>query len=306
MLSLPRTARVNEVVARDGFQNERQFLPTAYKISLINRLAELGVRKIETTAFVSPKAVPQLADAEQVVRGINRLQGVVYSALVPNLKGAGRAIACGIDELNVVVSASTTHNQKNLGMRVEQSLEQIRAVVETAGTRTRVGVSIATAFGCPYEGEVPRDKVLGLAEHFRALSVNALTLADTTGMAVPDQVYGVCRKFAEVWPELDLTLHFHNTRGLGLANVLAGLAAGVTSFDSCLGGLGGCPFAPGATGNICTEDLVHMLEGMNIATGIGLRELISLAGELEQSVGHALPGQVARAGTRWDLHPKEE
>ena len=295
---------IQEVGTRDGFQIEARFIPTAEKIALINALSRCGLAKIEVTSFTSPRAIPALADADEVMRGIRRQPGVVYTALVPNLRGAERAIAAGTDELNLVMSASETHNLLNLRMTREQSVERLLEVVDLAkGSGVALNVSLSTSFGCPMEGEVPKHVVLGFAERFLKGGVAGITLCDTTGMAHPGQVGSLCRAFRTRFPTAELTLHLHNTRGMGLANALAGLGAGVDRFDASLGGLGGCPYAPGATGNICTEDLVHMLQAMGLPVEVDLPRLLAAARTLPGLLGHDVPGQVMHAGCRLDLHP---
>jgi hydroxymethylglutaryl-CoA lyase len=297
---------VQEVAVRDGFQIEKAFVPTAEKIALVDALSRTGLAKIEVTSFVSPKAVPNLRDAEEVMRGIRRVSGVLYSALVPNAKGAERALSCGVDELNLVLSASESHNRSNLNRSTAQSLEGFVEVMRAVkGSRARVNGSISTAFGCPFEGEVQQERVLGFAERYLELGLHGITLADTTGMAHPRQVAALTAEALRRFPGAELTLHFHNTRGMGLANVVASLDAGAVRFDASLGGLGGCPFAPGATGNICTEDLVHMLASMGYDTGVDLDELLRVARKLPSIVGHDVPGQVAKAGKITDLHRQE-
>jgi len=295
---------VHDVAVRDGFQIEPAFVPTGVKIALIDELSATGLAKIEATAFVSPKVVPNLRDAEAVMRGIRRMPGVIYSALVPNAKGAERALACKVDEINLVVSASETHNRANVNRTTEQSLSGFRDVMRIVrGTGVAVNGSVSTTFGCPFEGNIPEARVFQCVERYLELGVDGITLADTTGMAHPKQVRELARAVSTRFPTAEITLHFHNTRGMGLANVLAGLEAGVVRFDGSLGGLGGCPFAPGATGNICTEDLVHMLESMGYQTGVDLDKLLVAARRLPKIVGHDLPGQVAKAGKITDLHP---
>ena len=294
---------VQEVAVRDGFQIEPRFVPTAEKIALVDALSGTGLAKIEVTSFVSPKSVPNLRDAEEVMRGITRRPGVLYTALVPNLRGAERAIAAGVDELNLVMSASESHNRANLNRSAAQSLEGFAAILKgVRSARTGVNGSISCSFGCPFEGDVPEERVLGFAEAYLELGIRGLTLADTTGMAHPRQVARLTEKVKRRFSQAELTLHFHNTRGMGLANVLAALDAGGDRFDASLGGLGGCPFAPGATGNICTEDLVHMLAAMGYETGVDLDELLAVARRLPAIVGHEVPGQVAKAGKITDLH----
>ncbi|KTS28383.1 hydroxymethylglutaryl-CoA lyase [Methylobacterium indicum] len=294
---------VQEVATRDGFQIEPVFVPTPEKIRLIDALSAAGFTRIEVSSFVSPKAVPALADAAEVFSGIARRPGTTYVALVPNPKGAERALAARADEINLVASVSETHNRANMGMTPEASIRGFAAILETVRGQVSVNATAATAFGCPFEGIEPEDKVLAQVERYLALGVDGVTLADTTGMANPRQVARlVARVLPLVGPER-LTLHFHNTRGCGLANVLAAFDAGARRFDAALGGLGGCPFAPGATGNICTEDLVSMAEEMGLTTGLDLDALLALSRDLPRLVGHDVPGQVAKAGRPLDLHP---
>ncbi|WP_018388263.1 hydroxymethylglutaryl-CoA lyase [Ancylobacter sp. FA202] len=300
---LPSHVFVQEVVTRDGLQIEPRFLPTEDKVALIDALSQTGVAKIEVTSFVSPRAVPNLADAGAVARAIQRRAGVTYVALVPNLRGAEAALEADMDELNLVLSVSETHNLANMRMTPAQSLEGFHAIVAAAGTAATLNGSIATAFGCPFEGAQSPEKVLDLAEAYLAAGLHSVTLADTTGMANPRQVAGLVSAFRARFPGVPLTLHFHNTRGMGLANVVAALEAGADRFDASLGGIGGCPFAPGATGNISTEDLVHMLEAMGVETGVDLPALLALARSLPALLGHDIPGQVAKAGRSGDLHP---
>ena len=298
---------IHDVVARDGLQIEPQWVPTERKIELIDRLSATGVAKIEATSFVSPKAIPNLRDAESVMAGITRNPAVAYVALVPNARGAERALAADVDEMVLVVSVSETHNRANVRRTVAQSFDGFGEVFDVArGSGKAITGALATAFGCPFEGMIPEQQVLDGVARYVDLGVSAVTLADTTGMANPRQVEALVRRVHERWPALELALHFHNTRGMGLANVLAGLAAGVARYEGCLGGLGGCPFAPGATGNICTEDLVHMLHSMGYATGVDLDLLLAASRRLGEIVGHDLPGQVVKAGKATDLHPVPE
>ena len=301
-----RAARVaiHEVAPRDGLQIEPVFVPTDRKVAWIDRLSETGVAKVEITSFVSPKHVPALADGEEVARRIRRRPGTLYAALIPNARGAERAAATGLDEINVVISASETHNRANLRMERAASfraLAEIRSAL--AGTGIALTSSVATAFGCPFEGRQESTKVLDHVARLLDEGCAAVTLADTTGMANPGQVGDLVTETLARHPGLTLTLHVHNTRGVGLANVLAGWQAGCARFDAALGGLGGCPFAPGATGNVCTEDVTSMFEEMGIGTGIDLNRLIALSRELPALVGHDVPGQVRAAGRPLDLHP---
>jgi hydroxymethylglutaryl-CoA lyase len=303
--ALPRQVIVTEVVCRDGFQDEARTIATADKLALIERLLHAGVRSIEATSFVHPKVVPQMADADIVVTQAPRVDGVRYSALLPNLKGAERAVAAGIDEIHLVVSASDSHNRANLNRSTGESLEQLVGVAayvrNTAPQVTLVG-TLATAFGCPFEGAVPLERLYWAIASFQAMGITQIVLADTTGMANPLQVEHTLRTLRERFPEIEWGLHLHDTRGLGLANAYAGLQAGVMRFDAALGGLGGCPFAPGASGNIATEDLVHMLHEMGIATGIDLDALITTARTLPELVGHAIDSAVVKGGKTRDLH----
>jgi len=292
-----RRLRIHEVAPRDGLQIEPVFVPTDRKIDLIDRLSTTGLAKIEVTSFVSPTAIPTLADAEEVMRGICRVDGIVYAALVPNVRGCHRALACDVDELNLVMSASEGHSRANLRMTPLQSLLAFEDIVDvTAGTGVLINASISTAFGCPFDGAVPVETVLELVDRIEQLGVGGVTLCDTTGVANPRQVGILCASVLLRYPRLNLTVHFHDTRGLGLANALAAFEAGIERFDASLGGLGGCPFAPGASGNVCTEDLVHMFEAMELNTGVDLDQLLAVAGSLPALVGHAVPGQVLRAG----------
>ncbi|KJS19206.1 MAG: hydroxymethylglutaryl-CoA lyase [Clostridiaceae bacterium BRH_c20a] len=301
-MNIPKKADVIDVGCRDGFQLEKEFIPTEDKISIVKGLARLGFKKIEATSFVSPKAVPQMQDSKEVIEAVKGIDGVVFSALVPNLKGAERALSAGVGELNIVFSASETHNMKNLHMSVMDSLKNAEEIIALAG-KISVNVTVATSFGCPFEGRVSESQVISLAEKVLSLGASGITFADTTGMANPIQVYRMMKAFVEKHLDLAVTLHFHNTRNMGLANIVAGLQAGVASFDASLGGLGGCPFAPGATGNVPTEDVVHMLHEMGVETGIDLGGLIDLGKYLEKLIGRSLPGQILKAGKSTDLYP---
>jgi hydroxymethylglutaryl-CoA lyase len=294
---------IHDVVARDGLQIEPQFVPTERKIELIDLLSATGVAKIEATSFVSPKAVPNLRDAAEVMAGIRRNPAVTYVALIPNARGAERALAADVDEVVMVVSASETHNRANVRRSVAQSFDGFREVFDVLrGSRTRAVGAVATAFGCPFEGVVPDAQIVDCIARYVDLGVAGVTFGDTTGMADPARVERLVGVVRQRWPDLPLTLHFHNTRGMGLANVLTGIAAGVVRFEGCLGGLGGCPFAPGATGNVCTEDVVNMLQCMGYDTGVDLDLLLAASRRLGQIVGHELPGQVVKAGKVTDLH----
>jgi hydroxymethylglutaryl-CoA lyase len=294
---------INEVATRDGFQMESRFIPTDDKVALVDRLGTLGYAKIEVTSFTSVKAIPALRDGEEVMHRIARRPGVVYTALVPNLRGAQRALESCIDEFNIVMSVSETHNLANLRMTREQSFAQLAGVIALAKQAgVPVNVSLSCVFGCPMEGEVAGDGVRGWIDRFAALEVQGVTLCDTTGMAHPTQVQAICEGAIAMCPSMDWTAHFHNTRGMGLVNTVAAVEAGIRRLDMSLGGIGGCPYAPGATGNVATEDVVHMLQCMGYDTGMDLDGLIAAAAELQSLVRHDLPGQVSRAGHRLTRH----
>ena len=303
---------INDVAVRDGFQIEKDFVPTATKVELVNQLSRTGLHRIEVTSFVSPKAVPALADANEVLAGIDRVPGVVYVALVPNIRGAQNAAASPRrpDEVNGVMSASETHNRANINRTHEQSLGEMPTMVRIAHEAgMKMTMSLSTTFGCPFEGRVHEDVVLDFVGRFREMGFDGISLADTTGMANPRQVGELTRAVLERFPppsDTYYTLHFHNTRGMGLANVVAGLEAGVRSFDGSVAGLGGCPFAPGATGNICTEDMVNMLEDMGVDTRVDLAKLLAVARRIPAVVGHETPGQVMKAGQTLELHELPE
>ena len=302
-MNQPRRVEVTDVGPRDGLQAEREFVPTAKKIEFINRLIDAGVPRIEATSFVSPRAIPQLADAAEVMAGIDRSRRTVIAALVPNKRGALRAAEAGVDQIVVFASASESHNLKNVNRSVEQSLAGFEEVARVADdAKIPVHGAIATAFGCPFEGDVPASQVAMMARRYQQLGFVGVSLGDTTGMATPPLVRAAVRAIRDTAPGIHIGLHFHNTRGVGLANVMTGLDEGIDSYESSFGGTGGCPYAPKATGNICTEDLVYLLHEMGIETGIDLRKLAAVACDVEAVLGHALPGQVMKAGQRLDLH----
>ena len=299
-----RRIHLQEVGTRDGLQMEPVFVPTEDKIALVDALSSAGLSKIEVTSFTSPTAIPALKDAEIVMREITRRPGTVYSALVPNMRGAERAIEARTDELNLVMSASETHNLANLRMARAQSFASLAQVVALAqGAKVGVNVSLSCVFGCPMEGEVAPAEVLGWVQRFVDLGVRGITLCDTTGMAYPTQVHQLTAAARARWPGVEFTLHFHNTRGMGLANVLAAIDAGAHRFDASLGGLGGCPYAPGASGNVCSEEVVHALQLMGYDTGVDLGALLAAAQRLPALIGHDIPSQIAKAGPRLALHP---
>ncbi len=304
MSDLPERLSLREVGPRDGLQNEAP-VPTASKVALVDALSGTGVGRIEAVSFVHPKAIPSMADAAEVWAAVQRNPTVRYSALVPNLRGAERALEAGFDEIEVVVSASDTHNRKNVNRSTEESLDDIAAILDLVhGRGATCQVIVSTAWGCPYEGEVPVERVLAVAGRALADGADTLSYGDTTGMATPGRVTRLVGETRSALPDAALNLHFHNTRGTGLANVLAALELGVSDFDASVGGLGGCPYAPGATGNIATEELVHMVEDMGVATGIDLEAMIDVAAQAETLVGRTLPSQVLRAGPRTRTVPR--
>ncbi len=305
MSELPSRVRIREVGPRDGFQNEPEVIVTEDKLRLISMLADSGLKRLEVTSFVRADVIPQLADAEAVLDGIERRDGVAYSVLIPNEKGLENALAHRdrFDEVNLFLSASETHNQKNVNRTVEESLAGLETVIATAkGEGLRCEGVISTSFGCPYEGEVPPERVFEIAERLAAAGCEEVAFGDTTGMANPVQVRGFFEAARGRLDGVELTAHFHNTRGQGLANVLAALEAGVESFESSFGELGGCPVPPGATGNVSTEDLVSMLHEMGVETGIELEKLIAASAEAQKVLGRPLGAHVLVAGpVEW--HP---
>jgi hydroxymethylglutaryl-CoA lyase len=301
---LPAAVELREVGPRDGLQNEAP-IAVADRIRLIDALSATGLTRIEAASFVKPDAIPAMAGAEDVLAGIARRPGVVYSALVPNVRGAERALAAGADELQLVVSASETHNQRNVRRTVDESIAGATELVALAhGDRRPVEGIVSTAFGCPYEGDVAPEAVAAVAQRLLDAGADRVSFGDTTGMATPLRVDLLLDELERggIVPGA-VGLHFHNTRGTGLANVLAGLERGVVRYDASIAGLGGCPYAPGASGNIVTEDLVHMLDDMGIATGVDLPALLAAARLAEELVGRELPSQVLRAGPRLARHP---
>jgi hydroxymethylglutaryl-CoA lyase len=294
-----RRVEIREVGPRDGLQNETP-VPVDARVRLIDALSGTGLRRIEAAAFVSPQAIPPMAGAEDVMAGITRHPDVVYSALVPNPRGAERAIDAKADEIELVVSASETHNQKNVRRSVAESLMGAHDVVEIGHAGgVAVEAIVSTAFGCPYEGDVAPERVAQLAGHLIDAGADRLSFGDTTGMATPRRVDDLLDALTNAGIALDAVgLHFHNTRGTALANVIAALERGITRFDSSVGGLGGCPYAPGASGNAVTEDLVHMLQDMGIETGIDLDALLACAQLAQEIVGRELPSALLHAGPR--------
>jgi hydroxymethylglutaryl-CoA lyase len=301
MSTMPSAVSIREVGPRDGLQNEDP-VPAEAKVRLLDALSRTGVGRIEAVSFVHPKAIPQMADADEVWKSASRNPAVRYSALVPNSRGAQRALDAGFSEIEVVVSASDTHNRRNLNRSTDESLDDIAALIDllhVAGARAEV--IVATSFGCPYEGDVDPARVAAIIDRVVADGADRVAFGDTTGMATPPRVIGVVSRVRENHPDLPILLHFHNTRGTALANVYAALQLGVTEFDASVGGLGGCPYAPGASGNVATEEVVHMLHDMGIDTGVDLAALLDAARLAQEIVGRELPSGVLRAGPRLPL-----
>jgi hydroxymethylglutaryl-CoA lyase len=301
-LSWPASARVREVGPRDGLQSERASLATADKIRLLDALSGTGLRFIEAVSFVSPKAIPQMADAREVWRGMTRNPDIFYSALVPNRRGAEIAADVGADGMQVFIAATDSYNLRNLRRTVDESMKDI-AEVATLGEKTGIPVegTVSVAFGCPYEGDVAPERVVAVSRRLMDLGIDTISFGDTTGMATPRRVRDVVGALESELPDLGLNMHFHDTRGTGLANVLSALELGVDYFDSSVGGMGGSPYAEGASGNIATEDLVHMLQDMEIVTGVNLEALLEASRVAQSLVPGELPSALLRAGPRLPL-----
>lgn len=293
---LPADVTIYEVGPRDGLQNESRLIPTDDKVAFIDALSGTGLRAIEITSFVNPKWIPQLADAVEVSRRIVRQPGIVYSALVPNRQGLQSAMAAGMKEIAVFMSASETHNKKNVNKTIAATLEAFRDTVPpalAAGLKVRAYVS--TVYGCPYEGAVDPAKAVELCRELRALGCYQVSLGDTIGVATPRQVRDVLTRVLAEIPAPDVAVHFHDTRGTALANILVSIEMGITTVDAALGGLGGCPYAPGASGNVATEDVIYMLEGMGVRTGVDLDKLVEVSRLASTLVGHEMPSKFYRA-----------
>ncbi|MET1030901.1 hydroxymethylglutaryl-CoA lyase [Domibacillus tundrae] len=308
-LLLPQKVVICEVAPRDGFQAEHDWIPTDTKVEIIRRLADTGVKSMEITSFVHPKAIPQLKDAEEVVSRSQDLTGIAFRALVPNAKGAQRAIDVGIKKLKLMLSATDSHSLSNANATVEEAQNALEPIIELAAKHNvKVGGSISVAFGCPYEGIVPVDRLVPVLDRYTKMGIDEVSLADTTGMANPRQVYSYLGQLKQQFPEMTFSMHLHNTRGMAFANAVAAMQQGVIHFDSSVGGLGGCPYAPGATGNIATEDLVHGFEEMGIKTGIDLDKMIGTAKDVQQLLGKTDQNSsyMLKAGPCSTLSPKPE
>ncbi len=303
-MQLPARVKIVEVGPRDGFQAERQWIPTETKIEIVNALSRSGIRDIQATSFVHPKAVPQLADAEEVMARIDRVPGVEYRVLVPNMKGLQRALAFKPKRMNFMMSVTESHNRSNANCSIEESLKGFEAMAlsaHEAGVQPVGGM--ACTFGCPFEGEVPIQQIERIAKRYLEMGITEMGLSDTIGVANPRQVYRVAAQMLDRFPQVQWNLHLHNTRDMALANILAAMQAGMTSFESSICGLGGCPYAPGATGNVATEDLVNMLTEMGIEAGVDLDALIALAKRVQEVIPHRLDSCMVRAGRRTELKP---
>lgn len=301
-MKLVDRVKICEVGPRDGLQNEKQILPTEEKIRLIETVAEAGMPVIEVGSFVHPKAVPQMADTDTVFRTMQRKEGVEYRALVANLKGVERAAACGCTKVKLNVSASKQHNLANLNCTPAESVSRFIPCVELAKSRNmEISGSISMAFGSPWDREIPLSDVKELVDAYLAAGVTELSLSDASGQANPRQVYAMCMEMAKTYPQVSWWLHFHNTRGLGIANILAGMQAGFTQFDASFAGVGGCPFVPGAAGNVATEDVLHLCEQMGVETGVDLDAILAVSRSLTETLGHGTDSYLLKAGKSSDL-----
>jgi len=302
MMNLPSKVTLCEVGLRDGIQNEKTILQTADKLELVKSVIASGFKVIELGSFVSPKAVPQTADTDQLYKELADVEGVELRALIANLKGVERAVACGCKKVKLNVSASRAHNIANLNMTPEESVAKFAACKELADQHgIEVSGSISMPFGSPWERNIPISDVHSIIEAYLNVGITEISLSDASGMAVPNQVYDICTGVKEKYPNVSWWLHFHNTRGVAMANIIAAMQAGVTQFDSSFGGLGGCPFVPGAAGNIATEDVAHMMEEMGIDTGIDVKASVEIARRVNELVGHSSDSYILRAGCSKDL-----
>lgn len=301
--NLPTSVKIVDMTPRDGFQMETAFfIPTEQKIEIVNMISRTGVPEIQVTSFVHPRAVPQLRDAEEVMRGIDRVEGVKYRVLVPNLKGAERAAQVGADEWNLMLSVTDSHSLSNANCPTDEAIDRLVPVIRLA---EEVGVPVtggaAVSLGCPFEGFPSVERLIHVYGRLYDLGIRKMSIADTVGMASPTLVYDRVSRLRERFPDVRWGLHLHDTRRMAMANIIAGLEAGIDEFDGTIGGLGGCPYAPGATGNISTEDVVHMLHEMGIETGVDLDALLDVARRLREVVQHELDSNILRAGKSGDL-----
>lgn len=299
---LPKSVTLCEVGLRDGLQNEKTILSTDEKLSLLRGLVDAGFKVIEVGSFMSPKAVPQMADTDELYKRIGEMPGVELRALIPNLRGVQRAIDCGCKKVKLNVSASRQHNLKNLNMTPEESVAGFAGCVEAASAQgIAVSGSISMPFASPWEGRTPIEDVDAIIEAYLKVGVTEISLSDASGMAVPNQVHDICAHVREKYPEATWWLHFHNTRGMAMANIVAAMEAGMTQFDSSFGGLGGCPFVPGAAGNISSEDVIHMCDECGIETGVDITKVLDLSRRLRDLLDHNMESYILRAGRSCDL-----
>lgn len=304
-LVLPSKVEICEVAPRDGFQAVKEWIPTEEKIAIVKKLANTGVKSIEITSFVHPKAIPQLKDASEVVEACQDLRDIKFRALIPNVKGAERAIDAGIKKFKLMLSATDSHSISNANCVTEEAQNGFLPIIELAEKRgVKVGGSISVAFGCPFEGKVPQERIDNIVERYLGMGVEEISLADSTGSGNPKLVNAMLGHLRERFPNMLFTMHLHNTRGMALANAVAALQQGIVNFDSSIAGLGGCPYIPKATGNIATEDLVHTLHEMGIDTGLNLDGLIKVANEVKQSLGQEGGSYMLQAGPCSQLHAK--
>lgn len=299
---LPSSVTVCEVGLRDGLQNEKLLVPTQEKLELLRGLVDAGFKVIEVGSFMNPKAVPQMADSDELFRAMGDVPGVELRALIPNLRGVQRAVDCGCKKVKLNVSASRQHNLKNLNMTPEESVAGFQSCVD-ATTQNGVAISgsISMPFASPWEGRIPLEDVDAIVRAYLDVGITEISLSDTSGMAVPKQVYEMCDHVRSAYPQVSWWLHFHNTRGLAMANIVAAMEAGMTQFDSSFAGLGGCPFVPDAAGNISTEDVLHMCDESGVATGVDLVKLMALSRKIQGLLGHGADSYVLRAGRNTDL-----
>lgn len=301
-MNLVERIRICEVGPRDGLQNEKKILTVEEKLQLIEGVADAGFPVIEVGSFMSPKAVPQMANTDEVFQRLNRKDGVEYRALIANLKGVERAAACGCKKVKLNVSASKAHNLANLNRTPAETVAGFGACVDAARTSgLEISGSISMAFGSPWDREIPLTDVKEIVDSYLAVGVTEISLSDASGQAYPTQVYDICTEMTKTYPQVRWWLHFHNTRGLGMANILAGMQAGFTQFDAAFAGVGGCPFVPGAAGNVSTEDVIHMCDEMGVTTGVDLDKAMAVSRQLVQLVGHGTDSYLLRAGKSKDL-----
>lgn len=302
-MKLPSEVIISEVCPRDGFQTLPGQVPTDVKVDIINRIFACGFKQVEVTSFVHPKAVPQMSDADEVLKRINRPEGVILRALVPNLRGLERAIEAKVDKVKLMLSATDSHSLHNANAKTFDAMKDFADIVKRAETTdVKVGASISVAFGCPYEGEVPIERHIEICKRYEQLGINEISLADTTGMATPVSIKRVVRTLKEQFPSFHFSLHLHNTRGMAFANAVAGLEEGIVDFDSSVGGLGGCPYAPNASGNIASEDIIHGFEEMGINTNVDIDKVIEVGNYLRELFPESIDSFILKAGKSSDLH----